>query len=75
VQWNLVSGAGTVQRPDEVGKGDDTVFVSPRAGFMRIDLLRDGRVRLDVVEVTRGGEVFHPFSVWLTEEPSHATAP
>jgi hypothetical protein len=74
VQWNLVSGAGTVRRPDEVGKGDDTVFVSPRAGFMRVDLLRDGRVRLDVVEVTRDGAVFHPFSVWLTEERTHAAA-
>lgn len=75
VQWNLVSGAGTVKRPDEVGKGDDTILVSPRAGFMRVDLLRDGRVRLDVVEVTRDSEVSQPFSVWLAEEPKHAVVP
>jgi len=74
-QWNLVSGAGTVKRPDEVGIGNDTVFVSSKAGFMRLDLLRDGRVRLSVTEVTGKNEVTHPYSVWLREAREHAIAP
>jgi len=73
-RWNLVSGAGSVKRPDEVGKGDDTVFVSPKAGFMRVDLLQDGRVRLSVTEVTKKNEVTHPYSVWLVEDQAHAMA-
>jgi hypothetical protein len=74
-QWHLVSGAGTVKRPDEVGKGNDTIFVSPEAGYLRVDLLRDGRVRLGVTEVTRKNVVTRPLSMWLLKDPTHDMAP
>ena len=65
VPYVLVSGAGSVARPDAVGRGDDTLAASPHPGFVRLDALRDGRVRLEVVEVHEDGEVRRPWSVWL----------
>ena len=61
----VVTGAGTVIRPDPVGRGDDTQFVSGAAGYMRLDLLRDGRAWLQAVEVDDDGRSRRPFATWL----------
>ena len=65
VRYALVSGAGSIARPDPVSYGDDTICASPSPGFMRLDLLHDGRARLEVVEVGEGGGVTRPWSGWL----------
>ncbi|MFQ5600537.1 MAG: metallophosphoesterase [Candidatus Krumholzibacteriia bacterium] len=70
----LVSGAGSVARAEHVSRGDDTLFASPEAGYMRIDALRDGRVRLEVVEVGETGAIRRPWSTWLVPEPRHPTS-
>ena len=65
VRYVLVSGSGSIARPDPVSRGDDTICVSPLAGFMRLDFFRDGRVRLEVVEVHADGKVERPCATWL----------
>lgn len=65
VDYALVSGSGSISRPDPVSRGDDTYCASPFAGFLRLDFLRDGRVRLEVVEVHEGARVQRPWSSWI----------
>jgi hypothetical protein len=48
-----------------VGWRDNTRFASADAGFMRLDLLTDGRARLGVIEVDAAGNSDEPFSMWL----------
>ena len=62
---HVVSGAGTVVRPESVGRGDDTVFASGAAGFVRLDVLRDGRAWLQVVEVDADGRTRRPLGTWI----------
>jgi hypothetical protein len=69
----LVSGSGTVARPDPVWYGEDTLLASPFAGFMRVDALRDGRVRLEVIEVDEEGGVRRLWSTWLTYSDEHSS--
>jgi len=61
----LVSGAGTVARPDHVRQKDDTLVATSSAGFARLDLLTDGRARLEIVTVSKAGQVTHPAALWL----------
>lgn len=65
---HVVSGAGTVDRRERVRGGDNTLYVSDAAGFVRIDFLRDGRARLEIFEVDeigpRGRRAF-----WIAPEP------
>jgi hypothetical protein len=61
----LVSGAGTVSRPSGVGRGSDTLYASASAGFAQLDLLRDGRARLEVLEVAADGRVTRPVALQL----------
>ncbi len=63
--WNLVSGAGTISRSEAVGQGADSRFTCGCPGFMKLDLLRDGRVRLEVIEVDAVGRVSRPLARWL----------
>jgi hypothetical protein len=51
----LVSGAGIYGHHTYVRSVEGSLYRSSRAGFMRIDFLRDGRRRLGVVEVGRDG--------------------
>jgi hypothetical protein len=61
----LVSGAGIHSNTRPVQWIDGTRFASDRAGFIRLDLLRSGRVRLAVVTVDRAGEGEEAFSAWI----------
>jgi hypothetical protein len=61
----VVSGSGSISRPDPLSHGEDTRFASPFPGFMRLDLLRDGRARLEVFEVHPDGRVQSPFATWI----------
>jgi hypothetical protein len=65
MRLHVVSGAGTVARPDHVGRGDDTLLATPSPGFVRLDVLRDGRAHVQVVQVDRAGRVTRPPALWL----------
>jgi predicted small lipoprotein YifL len=65
----LVSGRGSGSKASPVGRDDTTLFAHAdpeRPGFARLDLLRDGRVRLALIEVVPGtDEGEEVFSRWL----------
>jgi hypothetical protein len=65
VRHLLVSGAGSYDHDDAIGKLDSTRYASRHPGFMRVDVLEDGRVRLGVLLVDAGGQVSEAFSSWL----------
>jgi hypothetical protein len=51
-----VSGAGIYGHESFLQRLPETRFALSKGGFMRVDLLRDGRLRLGVIEATRSGE-------------------
>jgi hypothetical protein len=65
----LVSGRGSGSKASPVGRDDSTLFAHAdpeRPGFARVDLLRDRRVRLALIEVVPGtNEGEEVFSRWL----------
>lgn len=63
----LVSGAGILGHEGPVGWHADTRFASSSAGFMRLDVLDDGRVRLGVWTVDDDGGAVEGFSMWLEQ--------
>jgi len=71
-QYALVSGAGTLDRPSPVTTGDDTLFASPHAGFMRLDILKTGAVRLTVFQLNDDATPREPVSIWLDTGPAPA---
>jgi hypothetical protein len=54
-----------VARPDHVRQKDDTLVATSEAGFARLDLLTDGRARLEIVTVSKSGQVVRPAALWL----------
>ncbi|HKU60972.1 MAG TPA: metallophosphoesterase [Gemmatimonadales bacterium] len=71
--YQLVSGAGILGHSSLVRHIDGTLFAREAAGFMRLDVTRDGRVRLSVTTVVREGtrakgESAEVYSAWLTQE-------
>jgi hypothetical protein len=63
---HVVSGSGTLDRPDDVGRGDDTLFACGCSGYARVDLLNDGRVWLQFVTMDADGRASSPFGRWIT---------
>jgi hypothetical protein len=71
--YQLVSGAGILGHASVVRNVDGSLFKREAAGFMRLDVTRDGRVRLSVTTVVPDGERMdgesaEVYSMWLTEE-------
>ncbi len=71
--YQLVSGAGILGHASVVRKIEGSLFQREAAGFMRLDVTREGRVRLSVTTVVpegerAKGESAEVFSLWLTEE-------
>ena len=71
--YQLVSGSGILGHASIVRKIQGSLFEREAAGFMRLDITRDGRVRLAVTTVVeegrrKEGESAEVFSLWLTEE-------
>jgi hypothetical protein len=71
--YQLVSGAGILGHASVVRDIDGSLFKREAAGFMRLDITRDGRVRLSVTTVVPQGErpegeSAEVFSIWLTGE-------
>jgi hypothetical protein len=71
--YQLVSGAGILGHSSLVRDIEGTLFAREAAGFMRLDITRDGRVRLSVTTVVpegsrTKGESAEVYSLWLTQE-------
>jgi hypothetical protein len=71
--YQLVSGAGILGHASVVRDIDGSLFKREAAGFMRLDVTRDGRVRLSVTTVVPTGartlgESAEVYSLWLTQE-------
>ncbi len=64
-RWLLVSGTGYYGHTTPVGWLDRTRFAAAASGFMRLDALADGRVRLGVMVVAGDGSVREAWSGWL----------
>lgn len=58
----LVSGAGIYGHASYVHDVQGSRYQAPRAGYMRLDLLRDGGKRLAVIEVARDGSAREAWS-------------
>jgi calcineurin-like phosphoesterase family protein len=67
-RWLLVSGAGIFGHQGPAFRRTAMRFGSGDAGFMRLDVLADGRVRLGVLAVDREGRSRERFSMWLEGE-------
>jgi hypothetical protein len=64
-RYVLVSGTGTFGHFDRVTALDSTRFARSASGFMRVEVLRDGRARLGVIIVDRAGNAAEEFGLWL----------
>ena len=67
-RYQLVSGAGILGHEGPVTGIPGTILALQEAGFMRVDLYRDGRVRLGVRTVDRSGRGSEVYSRWLERE-------
>jgi hypothetical protein len=61
----LVSGSGSYDHNNAVKMLARTRYASDEPGFMRVDVLGDGRVRLGVLQVDNNGRAGEAFSMWL----------
>jgi hypothetical protein len=61
----LVSGSGIYGHGSRVVQLSATRYASASAGYMRLDVLKDGRVRLAVTEVDREGRSRETYTRWL----------
>jgi hypothetical protein len=64
-EWHLVSGAGSYNHVGPVAWRDSTTFAIAASGYMRVDVLRDGRARLGVMTVGIDSVATERFSMWL----------
>lgn len=63
-QVQVVSGAGSTGKLTPVGREEDTLAVAPGPGFVRLDILPDGRTRISMHTVA-DGRVSEVVSSWL----------
>lgn len=63
----LVSGAGYFDHTTRTVYLEESRFAAARSGYMRLEILRDGRVRLIVVTVDAAGEAQEAFTMWLAQ--------
>lgn len=69
VAYFLVSGGGYFGHTTRVVYLDESRYAEAESGFMRVDVLRDGRVRLGIITVTADGHASEDFSMWLASSP------
>jgi hypothetical protein len=63
--WHLVSGAGSYNHVGPVAWRDSTTFAVAASGYMRLDVLGDGRTRLGVMTVGPDSLATEVASLWL----------
>ncbi|HEU4455188.1 MAG TPA: hypothetical protein VFR81_19145, partial [Longimicrobium sp.] len=64
-RFQLVSGAGIYNHTTAVRAITGTLYTRRASGYMRLTILRDGRVRLSVQVVNAQGEAVEDYSAWL----------
>ena len=64
-KYQLVSGAGYYGHTSPVTWRTETLYAARASGFMRLDVLQSGRVRLGVIAVDAGGKGTERYSMWL----------
>ena len=64
-RYLVVSGAGIYGHHGPVRWHPRTRFAKVASGFVRVDVLRNGRVRLGVLIVDRTGRSREHYSLWL----------
>ena len=64
-RYILVSGAGVYNHVTDTHYRANTIYAAARSGFMRLDFLRDGRVRLGVELVDGESAVTESHSMYL----------
>jgi hypothetical protein len=64
----LVSGAGYFDHTTRTVYLDESRFAQAASGYMRLDVLSDGRIRLAVMVVEGKGIVGEAFSMWLLSD-------
>jgi hypothetical protein len=64
-QYLVVSGAGYFGHTNPAHDIDGSLYAGRHSGFVRLDVTRDGRVRLGVVTVNEDGETREAYSRWL----------
>jgi hypothetical protein len=62
----VVSGAGSENMLNPVFVLPSTLFARQAYGFVRLDVMRDGRVRLAVLTVDGRGATTESYALWLT---------
>jgi hypothetical protein len=63
--WHLVSGSGSYNHVGPVAWRDSTTFAVAASGYMRLDVLGDGRTRLGVMTVGPDSLATERVSLWL----------
>lgn len=61
----IVSGTGSFGHASPTRWREQTPYQNATAGFVRLDVLRDGRLRLGVLTVDAEAKVTEPFAVYL----------
>jgi hypothetical protein len=65
VRHVLVSGSGSYDHNNAIKRLDSTRYASDKPGFMRVDVLADGRVRLGALIVDAKHGTTEAFAMWL----------
>ncbi len=65
----LVSGAGYFDHTSRTVYLDQSRYAEAASGYMRVDVLTDGRLRLGVMTVLEEGGIREAFSMWLHTAP------
>lgn len=78
--YAVVSGLGSKSRASEVGKTHNTLFAHANpnhAGFMQVDFLKNGHIRLSVLQTDGTPQVgmIEPFSMMLVDAKTKRTRP
>jgi hypothetical protein len=67
--YSIVSGAGTNGHQSPVGWTRSTIYAVSAPGFMRVDVSRNGQVRLSVTAIDGKGVGREAAAIWLTDPP------
>ena len=68
-RYLLISGTGIYDHLSQVFRLDGSRYARAASGFIRVDLLRGGRVRLGVLLADEDGQLTEDFSMWLEDNP------
>ena len=64
-RYLVVSGSGYYGHASRVARLDHTRFALEASGYMQLDVVKSGRVRLGVLVVDQAGRATEAFSMWL----------